>query len=79
MSSSFSLYKCFTDFMLIIGNIFNSPQEYCYNIIDIKKHQLWVLTDKWKEQFIWLARAGAIDGLDKEDVSLYEKVEEFML
>ena len=74
-----SLYKCFTDSLLVIGGRFNLPQEYRYSIIDATKHQLQVLADKRKGRSIRLARAGEVDGLDKEDVSLYEQLEEFML
>jgi len=74
-----SLYKCFTDSLLVIGGRLNLPQEYRHNIIYITQHQLQVLADKRKGRSIQLTRVGGIDGLDKEDVSLYEQLEEFML
>ena len=74
-----SFDKYFTDSLLVIGGRFNLPQEYHYSIIDATKHQLQVLADKWKGWSIRLARAGEIDGLDKEDVSLYKQLEEYML
>ena len=74
-----SLYKCFTDSLLVISGRFNLPQEYRYGVIDATKHQLQVLADKRKRRSIRPARAGEVDGLDTEDVGLYEKLEEFML
>ena len=74
-----SLYQCFTDSLLVIGGHFNLSQEYCYGIINTTKHQLQVLADKQKRWSIQPARAGEIDGLDMEDVDLYEKLEEFIL
>ena len=72
-------YKCFTDSLLIIGGYFNLPQEYYYSIIDATKNQLQVPADKQKGWSIQLARAGEVDGWDKEDISLYKQLEEFML
>ena len=74
-----SLYKCFTDSLLVIGGRLNLPQEYRHTIIDITKHHLQALADKRKGRSIRLTRIGEVDGLDKEDVSLYEQLEEFML
>ena len=74
-----SLYKCFTDSLLVIGGHLNLPQEYRHSIIDITKHHLQALADKRKGRSIRLTRIGEVDGLDKEDVSLYEQLEEYML
>jgi len=43
-----ALYRCFTDSLLVIGDCFNFPQEYCYGIIDATKYQYQVV-DKQKE------------------------------
>jgi len=74
-----SLYKCFTDSLLVIGGRLNLPQECRHSIIDITKHHLQALADKRKGRSIRLTRIGEVDGLDKEDVSLYEQLEEYML
>jgi len=48
-----ALYRCFTDFLLIISGHFNFLQIYCYGIINATKHQHQVV-DKYKhlEEFM---------------------------
>ena len=48
-----ALYRCFTDFLLIISGHFNFPQIYRYGIINVTKHQHQVV-DKYKhlEEFM---------------------------
>ncbi|KAJ3561144.1 hypothetical protein NP233_g10376 [Leucocoprinus birnbaumii] len=54
-----SLYKCFTELLLVIGGPSNPPQEYHLGIIQSTKHQLQTLADKRKTRAARLERSSS--------------------
>ncbi|TFK34400.1 ARM repeat-containing protein [Crucibulum laeve] len=71
-----SLYKCFTDSLRVIGGPTALAPEFHQGIVEATKRQLQALADKRKAR---QNKAAGDHDIDKEDLALYEEMEDFAL